>query len=792
VRSKRSLALGILILVILAVGVVLARGGVGEAAPGAERLARQVGLAGPREVPPEAAAMVSQGRYWGAAQLLRDYLAREPSPPAGAVLLAARAEAGSGDWERTATLLEGRDWLASREEGAGLFLRARAREATGDPRGALEDYLRYLEVAPPADGAVRVARFRAGLLQVAAGDPAEGEALLARAGAGDGALRSWTELLLTEALALAGDTAAVRQRASLGATGTIGTRARVAAVEAHVRAGDPAAAATLARELAAREGGAGPRAGLHLRAGRAALAAGDAAGARRDFLRAVETAPGSASAREAAAQVEGAGALAPAELLLLAPVHLRHDTPERAAQLYRAWLEARPGDASAPLVRMRLARAHFAAADYPAAGAALRDGPLPRDSTLQADFLMARVHYRSGNMDAASAAFLRIAEANPRTQLGAESLFLVADLAHDLLDLPRATALYRRLVREYPGRERSGLALMRVAGIAYQEGDLPGAISTWESYRSSHPRGQLWLQATYWSARAREESGDAAGARTLYRAVSSRDALSYYALLSRRRLGEDFLPPGLGSSPSSTTADRQEVERALAASDFLRAAGFAAEAEVEAERVASARGGEARLRYPLAEALNARGFTRPGLNLGLALQRAAGGRSNPRLLRILYPFPYRELVVAEARAQGLDPALSAALIRQESLFRAAATSHVGARGLMQVMPQTGREVAEGAGLRYFDAQQLWHPEVNVRIGTLYLAEQMREYDGSLPSVFSAYNAGPHRVERWSEFPEYGDEELFTERIPFQETRDYVKILTRNLALYRALYRETDG
>ena len=64
---------------------------------------------------------------------------------------------------------------------------------------------------------------------------------------------------------------------------------------------------------------------------------------------------------------------------------------------------------------------------------------------------------------------------------------------------------------------------------------------------------------------------------------------------------------------------------------------------------------------------------------------------------------------------------------------------------------------------------------------------MDAYDGSLPSVFSAYNAGSHRVDWWKKFPEYADEQLFTERIPFAETRGYVRILTRNRALYSALY-----
>jgi soluble lytic murein transglycosylase-like protein len=153
----------------------------------------------------------------------------------------------------------------------------------------------------------------------------------------------------------------------------------------------------------------------------------------------------------------------------------------------------------------------------------------------------------------------------------------------------------------------------------------------------------------------------------------------------------------------------------------------------------------------------------------------------------------RGWIAGHARASGvaIEPAaaalLAAALIRQESMFSARISSPVGARGLMQVMPETGRAVAAQLGIEGWGDPMLFQPEINVHIGTRYLAEQMRQYGGSLPAVFSAYNAGPHRVEAWRRFPEFGDEELFTERIPFRETRDYVKILTRNLALYEGLY-----
>ncbi|HEV2132256.1 MAG TPA: lytic transglycosylase domain-containing protein, partial [Longimicrobiaceae bacterium] len=114
-------------------------------------------------------------------------------------------------------------------------------------------------------------------------------------------------------------------------------------------------------------------------------------------------------------------------------------------------------------------------------------------------------------------------------------------------------------------------------------------------------------------------------------------------------------------------------------------------------------------------------------------------------------------------------------------------SPAGAVGLMQVMPATGRGLARAAGIANFDPQMLRQPETNVRLGTRFLADLQRRYGGRATDVFAAYNAGPGRLVRWRTLPEYADEELFAERIPFQETRDYVKIVRFNAQMYRMLY-----
>jgi soluble lytic murein transglycosylase len=142
------------------------------------------------------------------------------------------------------------------------------------------------------------------------------------------------------------------------------------------------------------------------------------------------------------------------------------------------------------------------------------------------------------------------------------------------------------------------------------------------------------------------------------------------------------------------------------------------------------------------------------------------------------------VIRAEAQRRGVDPAFAAALIRQESNFTPTATSPVGARGLMQVMPTVGRALAGGS--RAWDPAHLWVPEVNVPLGMRHLATSLGRYPHPAYAL-AAYNAGEGRLRRWRQRAGAEDPELFVERIPYEETRDYVRIILRNQAMYEALY-----
>jgi soluble lytic murein transglycosylase len=138
---------------------------------------------------------------------------------------------------------------------------------------------------------------------------------------------------------------------------------------------------------------------------------------------------------------------------------------------------------------------------------------------------------------------------------------------------------------------------------------------------------------------------------------------------------------------------------------------------------------------------------------------------------------------------GVEAPLVLAVIRQESEFYVRATSHAGARGLMQVMPATAKAVAKANRMPYDRDRLTGDADYNLIIGQVYLSSVIKDFDGSYPMAIAAYNAGPQRVNRWLRTfgdPRKGEIDIidWVELIPFSETRNYVQRVLENLSVYR--------
>ena len=161
---------------------------------------------------------------------------------------------------------------------------------------------------------------------------------------------------------------------------------------------------------------------------------------------------------------------------------------------------------------------------------------------------------------------------------------------------------------------------------------------------------------------------------------------------------------------------------------------------------------------------------------------------NEHNFSLRYLAPFRDRLTIHAQAQNLDPAFVYGLIRQESRFAASARSHVGAQGLMQIMPATANWIARQLGQIGFQIGHLHDLETNLRFGTYYLRDVARRFEDSQVLASAAYNAGPGRPARWRQaLSKVVDGALFAEIIPFDETRDYVKKVMWNATWYAAVF-----
>lgn len=201
--------------------------------------------------------------------------------------------------------------------------------------------------------------------------------------------------------------------------------------------------------------------------------------------------------------------------------------------------------------------------------------------------------------------------------------------------------------------------------------------------------------------------------------------------------------------------------------------------------------------------MGARGGARAGRRHGVSAARARAvlwvltvsavlaGFWFPGWLKLIYPLPHSELVFAAAAESGVDPYLVFAVIRAESAFRVEAQSSAGARGLMQLMPDTAREIAAQMQVQVQGPEDIMDPELNVRMGCWYLARLSREFDGRLPPAIAAYNAGRGKVREWLESGTWDGALHTSADIPFPETRRYVQKVMADYAMYRQVYHQPE-
>jgi soluble lytic murein transglycosylase len=754
-----------------------------------------------QEVPDSVLALVrgefEAERFWHGVERLREALGAEGSEAGEVLLLLAEGEVGWRNWPAARELLKPSLSSGALSGFLPWFLLGRALEELGDLAGAVDAYSEALEGGAsgevgylgvdPGDALLRRSRARSGngdfqgaledLRALLERDPARGRWLaleLAREGAEAGATEA-TRLFLSSvspvdvrkrgwdlparALLSSGDSAGAEAAYWSSIPSLTSGSERGSAWErvGSLRlARDDSVGARAAYHQVLRED---PRGGLAMGAAKALLSLGfDSASVARQGAEALARGGrGGDAFRAYEAYGRLSGAPLPREVsLALARIHLTLREPRNALILLDSLAEADAPGASAPVL------------------------------VLQAQTLRAL-----GRSGAARAAQDTLVALYPNRPEAVEILFLRADALQDQGDIRGAVKGFEATAELSPTQNLAGQARMRLGQIHLSQGREEEAARVFNDYMEAFPEGRRWDEAAFWAGRTLLSLGREEEGRGLLDRLRRRFALSFYSVQAGVLLGESY-DPGIPEGSLPTPLPRFIVE-GMARIDALRASGLEEGAGWETTRLMdSVRGLEdvaerRAMLLRLASALNARGLTREGINLGWEVRRL-GADWDRDLLSAVYPFPYRQMAMREAEEEGLDPFLMAGLMRQESAFWHKARSRADARGLMQLLPATGAQLARARGPEGFQADQhLYQPEINVHLGMAFFSDLRRRFGEDLSILLSAYNAGPTRATRWREYPEAGDLTRFVERIPFSETRGYVKNVLLNREIYAWLY-----
>ncbi|WP_232285971.1 lytic transglycosylase domain-containing protein [Solidesulfovibrio carbinoliphilus] len=458
---------------------------------------------------------------------------------------------------------------------------------------------------------------------------------------------------------------------------------------------------------------------------------------------------------------------------------------------------------------------------------------------LRAAYVRGKALYRLRRFKAAAEAFGRVAAADPAASLSGWARYHEARClwrSFEPEDIDRMEALLRQVlaapVRDDPLREAAArhLALLlaergrfadalaaagQLRGLAvpadlaaqgaslaavlrYVVGDMEGAAEDMAAFIRRFP-GDDWADgARYWRGRALLVLGRPSEATAVWLEALSRRPNTYYggrarAALAGLGLSEQAVAaspvtsaprcPGRIEEPSAT------AEAALDKARTLSGAGLPALAEMELEfaaRAEPARADLAMAHIEAAAAMGRRGAVSQTAwrTFGGCLLRGTAEDLAP-LRQALYPRAYAPQVEAALAGSDIRPDTVYSLIRQESFFDPLVVSGAGAVGLMQLMPETARTVGKKIGIRA-ERQDLFNPMVNIRLGVAFFRERLGRA-GSLAAALAGYNAGENRAAIWVRHLAPLGEELFTELIPYTETRDYVRRITANAMMYGRLY-----
>ena len=447
------------------------------------------------------------------------------------------------------------------------------------------------------------------------------------------------------------------------------------------------------------------------------------------------------------------------------------------------------------------------------------DAPVWEDAWEQTAELL---WYQEADYRQASESLLEFVEQVPTHPSAADFLFQAANIAERGERLDQAARIWERVASDYPGAELATRALYLSGITRYRLADYIAANDLFQRILALSSDPEERSAAYLWMGKSKQALGEPEAAQAAWQQAAAIDPTGYYSERAKDILSEKepFTPPLEYDLTFDVQAERREAEewirtifglpeetdlsnpgplandpRFQRGSEFWHLALYEdARAEFEDLRVSLAI--DPANSYRLANHLLELGLYRPAIFAIRQVLTQAGMDDAETMSAPIYfnhvrfgPY-YRDLIMPASQVYNLHPLFLFSVVRQESLFEGFVRSSAGARGLMQIIPTTGQEVAANAGWPpdYSD-EDLYRPIVSINLGSNYLNRQRGFMSGDLYGALAAYNAGPGNAATWKNLVP-PDPDLYLEVIRFSETRNYIRGIYEIFSIYKNIYDRT--
>ena len=430
--------------------------------------------------------------------------------------------------------------------------------------------------------------------------------------------------------------------------------------------------------------------------------------------------------------------------------------------------------------------------------------------------------FNLGSIDTGIKTYLDFIRAVPGSSLAVDYMMTAARIYERNGRYDEAAQLWSRVGNEYPGNEQASTAVFLSGIIFYRNGDFFSALESFNRSLGLALTTTDKARAYLWLGKAQQKLGNPDDAINAWRVAQELDPGGYYSERGRDLLIDraPFAPTIAGNLSPDLAAERVAADAwvrltfnlpantnlsglgALASDEKvirgseLWALGLYENARLEFEglRVELEVNKDAIGSYQLANYLIDLGLYRTAiftarqtLTLAGLDEHSESMMAPPYFSHLRYGLYYSDLVIPNAQANDFDPLFIFSVIRQESFFEGFVNSNVGARGLMQIIPETGEQITyELTWPRNYTDKDLYRPEVSIRFGTHYLATNRNFLNGDLYATLAAYNGGPGNAAAWKELA--GDDpDLYLETVRFEETRNYIRNIYEIFVIYKRLY-----